>query len=75
MIRYLQLSLADLTANVKNILYKTGLYGIFLKAFCATIFLDIEAKIFFLGGVFFETSIQYVNHLEPAMVLIKSNRL
>jgi membrane protein YqaA with SNARE-associated domain len=75
MIRYLQLSLADLSANVKNILYKVGLYGIFLKAFCASVFLDIEAKIFFLAGVFSGNSIQYVNHLEPVMVLIKSNRL
>ncbi|RZS95149.1 hypothetical protein [Cecembia calidifontis] len=75
MIRYLQLSLADLGANIKEILYKVGLSGNFLKAFCAFHIPEIQAKIFFLDGIHSGNSLQNLNHLKPAMVLNKSNRL
>lgn len=44
MIRYLQLSLADLSANVKNILYKEKPLEFFLSFVQPTIFLQIPTK-------------------------------
>ncbi|PSK96916.1 hypothetical protein CLV48_1244 [Cecembia rubra] len=75
MVRYQQLSLADLRANTNNILFRGSIYGIFLKELNASKYLDKQSKIFFLDGILSGNSLQYVNHLKPVMVLNKSNRL
>ncbi|EKB47273.1 hypothetical protein [Cecembia lonarensis] len=75
MLRDLHLSLADLHAWFVNVLRLVGLQWISLKAFSASTTPEFGAIIFSSEINPSGNSIPQVNHLKPAMVLIKSNRL